>query len=461
MPPALRSRRALSRQRAPLFWLALPYLVFVIYGSLVPLDFHALPWDEAVAKFREIPFLDLGIGSRADWVANLLLFIPLAFLWTGLLAHGRHPVVAALLTLLVWLAAAALSLGIEFTQLFFPQRTVSQNDILAEALGALLGIGAWWLLGDRALNWLEGWQKAHGRMETAHNLFWGYLLLLFGYNLLPLDLTISPVEIFHKFREGKVHLLPFAALAHEPAQIAYDLAVDTVIWAPVALFWVLRGGKPAPLAWRDTVLLAALLEGLQLFVYSRVSDVTDVFTAALGAAFGLILARPLLRHRGASSPAARPWPWIMAALAWLAVLPLVFWYPYDFLLERAKHVDIAALLAQAPLATFYFGTEFRAITEVVHKVGFFAPLGMLLALAATRAPYLHRVWYGGANFLLALAMALTIELGKTLLPDKFPSLTNVVLECAGAVIGYTLARYAARRFRMPAPRRARADRVPD
>ena len=45
-----------------------------------------LPWDEAVARFGAIPFLKLGIGSRADWMANLLLFIPLTFLWMGALA---------------------------------------------------------------------------------------------------------------------------------------------------------------------------------------------------------------------------------------------------------------------------------------------------------------------------------------------------------------------------------------
>ena len=67
-------------------WLYLPaglYLVFVVYGSLVPLDFTPLPLDEAIERFRRIRFLNLGIGSRADWVANGLLMIPLAFLLCG------------------------------------------------------------------------------------------------------------------------------------------------------------------------------------------------------------------------------------------------------------------------------------------------------------------------------------------------------------------------------------------
>ena len=77
------SGKDLRSVRPTLFFLALLYLVFVIYGSLVPLHFHAQPWAQAVARFRGIPYLDLGIGSRADWVANILLFIPLAFLWLG------------------------------------------------------------------------------------------------------------------------------------------------------------------------------------------------------------------------------------------------------------------------------------------------------------------------------------------------------------------------------------------
>ena len=111
-----------------LLWLAaLVYTAFVIYGSLVPLDFHALPWDEAVARFGAIPFLELGIGSRADWMANLLLFIPLTFLWMGVLSAGGNRLRRVFATLAVIPVATVLSVGIEFTQIFFPQRTVSRT----------------------------------------------------------------------------------------------------------------------------------------------------------------------------------------------------------------------------------------------------------------------------------------------------------------------------------------------
>ena len=58
-------------------WLFLLYLLFVVYGSLVPLQYVDRSLDDAIQAFKNIPFLVLGIGSRADWVANLLLYLSL------------------------------------------------------------------------------------------------------------------------------------------------------------------------------------------------------------------------------------------------------------------------------------------------------------------------------------------------------------------------------------------------
>ena len=63
--------------------LSLCYLAFVIYGSLIPFQFRSLPIEEAINRFRHLPYLNLGIQSRADFVANILLFIPLSFFLMG------------------------------------------------------------------------------------------------------------------------------------------------------------------------------------------------------------------------------------------------------------------------------------------------------------------------------------------------------------------------------------------
>ena len=62
------------------------YLAFVVYGSLIPFEYRAHTLDGALARFAHIPWLDLGTASRADWVANLVLYVPLALLSCAWLA---------------------------------------------------------------------------------------------------------------------------------------------------------------------------------------------------------------------------------------------------------------------------------------------------------------------------------------------------------------------------------------
>jgi hypothetical protein len=49
---------AASRRHALVAFLL--YFAFVVYGSLVPLDYRALTWDRAVANFQGIEYLELG-----------------------------------------------------------------------------------------------------------------------------------------------------------------------------------------------------------------------------------------------------------------------------------------------------------------------------------------------------------------------------------------------------------------
>src|ERR1700682_973972 len=102
-----------SKQHALLAIPAFACSVFAVYGSFVPLNFQPRPLDQAWQDFLNIPYLSLGISSRADWVANILLFIPLAFLWLGAI-WPRTTVARAFASALVAMACASLSVGIEF-----------------------------------------------------------------------------------------------------------------------------------------------------------------------------------------------------------------------------------------------------------------------------------------------------------------------------------------------------------
>jgi VanZ family protein len=429
--------------RFSLLALAVAYTIFVIYGSLVPLNYQQHSWQWALETFRNISYLNLGIGSRADWVANILLFIPLAFLWQGTFWHSRNIVWRVLATLLVLFGCISLCVTIEFTQLFFPPRTVSLNDIYAETLGAIIGLTLWWAIGAAVIRWYLGWRSAKGAIDLAQRLLYIYLFLLFGYNLLPLDLTISPVEIYHKWRGGRIILIPFMDGQINPVQRFYGLLTDVLAWIPAGVLANLSALRSVRHMWLKLTAAAALIEFLQIFVYTRVTDTTDILTACLGSAIGIWLVsrwRVTQTSTRQEKPANNSDGLITGLLFWLILVFSVFWYPFDFQLDGAfVRGQFAEATSRVPFSLYYFGTEFRAATEVFHKLGFFFPLGVLLTLLVNRmhfvSPSLRKVLV-----LAGLAViAASVEAGQLFLPGKFADLTDWVLETAGAWAGCALA----------------------
>jgi glycopeptide antibiotics resistance protein len=440
---------------------AIGYLVFVVYGSLVPLRYTPLPWDHALARFQAIPFLQLGIGSRADWVANLLLFIPLTFLWLGWL-WPRGVLARVVVSLCLLAAAVGIAVGIEFTQIFYPPRTVSQNDILAECIGAVLGIGFWWWRGPALWVWVQRWGEARGATHVAEYLLLAYLGGLFVYGVLPLDLTISPVEIYHKWKGSGVNLIPFGYPTEGVAEFVYGIVADVVLWIPVSALWVISGRRRPMAAFWMTLGSAFLLEVCQFFVYSRVSDVTDVITAAAGAGIGALAGGRLRQGEGAPaggrSGGSRPWllPWILlGVVVWIGVLCLVFWYPFGFRTDAAFLRERLPLLYQVPFYNYYYGSEFRAITEVLHKLLFFAPLGALLALGRFQIRRFSplRTLYTGLALVIVVGVPLLIELGQVGLAGKNPDSTDWMLEAIGAAAGFVVVIIVRNRMLLKAPPR--------
>jgi glycopeptide antibiotics resistance protein len=397
-----------STARGHLWLIGFGYLLFVIYGSLVPLDFHALPLDTAItvsgsplARSRHRLARRLGRQPAAVHSACLHLHRR-AGAWARCGGAGRGFPAGGGGRL------HGLALSIEFTQLFFPQRTVSQNDIAAETLGGILGVGCWWLFGARLVAWYESWLHVREPAALSERLAWGYVGIAFAYGVLPLDLTISAVEIYHKWGEGKLVLMPFSALPDDPAQAFYEVFTDILLWLPPALLWRM-GGKTGARAWRMAFAAALLLEVLQLFVYSRVTDVSDLLAAALGAWIGVLLGARLGPKNGRAPPRMQAdagmarWRPLLLAFAWLPVLMLVFWYPFDFRTDGAFVRERLDFLGRVPFEIYYFGTEFRAITSVFNKMLFFAPLGALLAWWVVGLPWLWRSYAAAASMMFIVA----------------------------------------------------------
>lgn len=208
------------------------YLLFVVYGSWVPLSFSPLPLGEAFQRFSALPFSDQTIESATDWATNIVLLIPFTFL-LGHLVKLWLPTRGGLLSVfLASIAGIVLAFFLEFTQIYFPPRTVSQKDLLALSLGGLIGATAQLRWSGLVGQWLETlWREEQGRSGLVKFLHL-YLLVVLWFSILPLDLTVSVVEIYHKWTAGRLILVPFSSLKGGLVENLYELGTDLLIWVP-------------------------------------------------------------------------------------------------------------------------------------------------------------------------------------------------------------------------------------
>ncbi len=419
-------------------WLWLAYSAFVIYGSLVPLDFRMLPMDAAWRAFANIRMLDLGIESRADWVANGILYIPVGFLTVSALCSrgvGFGRISAALIAAIFSLA---LAIAVEFSQLFFPPRTVSLNDLMAETIGAAAGI----LLAARWGRWFRSLAATVLSKTDAlkSHLLEAYAAGFLALSLFPYDFLLSWGEVTEKFSSGRVGWLLAGALTEENLLIAVLVRplAETAAALPVGVLvarW-LGGGRdcPVPRALGAGLLMGAAIECAQFFIASGYTQGVSVLTR--GAAFGLgalawnaraRLGLPMLGDliRRLSLVIV---PAYLLGLAAVSGLLRGQW--------QISHMPAAiADLHFMPFYYHYFTTEAKALNSLVGVAAMYVPVGVMC-------------WAFGAGSRTALALAgllaVGIEACKTMMPALRADPTNVLVGAAAAwIAAQLLARVAA------------------
>lgn len=404
-------------------WAWFIYATFVVYGSLVPFDFHPLPFDQAWVAFQKVPFLQLGVESRADWIANGVLYFPLGFLGVRALTCSEARLLPALASLIV---AGLLAFTIEFAQLSFPPRTVSQNDLLAEILGSLAGVGAAQFLGGWQFRWWHAWRTDAASVArlALQAYILGYLLFCF----FPFDFLVSRQELVNKVGSGNLgwlFALPESSLTAW-LRTLLQLLAEVVLTIPFG-FAIGSGHAPQQALRRGVVggaILGLTIEIGQIFIASGVSQGASLFSRAVGTGLGAwlgtglkkgsldILRNWLSRYFGqflmfyiallgfASGWVSHPWQgWEQASRSWGELHFLPFYY-------------------------HYFTTEAAALTSLGSVVVIYAPLAILAWANMASA---------GAAATLAATVALVMEAGKLFLVGIHPDPTNVLL--AGVSVG--------------------------
>ena len=342
-------------------------LVFVLYGSLVPLDFQYRPLHDAWTEFKALLSDGFFFRSRTDLGANFLLMVPAGFFGFGFLWSCRRDPWLFFFAVTVWIMCLSASVAVEFLQLFFRGRTPAFSDILMQAIGSAVGITAWWLWGWKI--WTRYFRSSSSGppMSMAEKILWIYLIALFGYNTAPLDLNISPYAIYQKFKAGRIILIPFSFEYKSAIEFLYAISTDVAIWIPTGFLLLLSGKKTPFKAWLWTLSAITITEGVQLFVASRIFSITDIITGAIGGAVGVFayLKMPL-PHMQSTQPSTQfngryklTWIGLGLFFIWSFALMLLFWYPHMIFTLSENSLS--------PGLIFFFGFHFTLIITVSHS----------------------------------------------------------------------------------------------
>jgi glycopeptide antibiotics resistance protein len=449
----LRPGRQVIPNRTHVALAALSFTALAIYGSLVPLEYRPLELAEALQRFRDVPMLQLNMVSRADWVANLLLFVPIGFLWLSVWSMDRPKWLTLIFALIIVPACMALSVALEFAQLWFPMRTVSKNDIIAQAIGAVGGAVLWPVIGQSFIDWLRNFATEFRPKKQIDWLLQFYLLGFLIHSLLPLDLTVSFSELYHKFQNGRILLVPFQYSHGSTFSLIYELTIDVILFVPIGA-WIAtaftrndRVVRPLAVCLLFAAALASVIEFAQVLVYSRIVDTTDILTQTLGAAAGAWWMGRWFAGTQSPAPACRRQfrglavaaLWLIAAMFYSVAVTALFWSPLEFVWDVELARQRWAEFFRTPLTALYLGTEYNAVEQVLRKLLFFAPLGLILSQAAAQfADWRLRRFLLAVLFAASAALAMGIELGQLFQPSHVADFTDVLLCAAGAAFGMTL-----------------------
>lgn len=422
----------------PLFLVfALASTLFVVYGSLVPFVLRPHSFAEALALFSDIRYLQLGASSRADLLANAIIYIPVSLFWMAVLApDGRFRFKRA--QVIIALAAmVALSVLVEFIQVYVAPRTVSKNDIISESVGIITGALVWAFWGS----WLsQGIQRLllKGRI-SCDSLLLFFALAVLGYSLLPFDFFISAGEIKQAIQQRGMPLLGTFSSSDSFGMSAREVLIGCLEFSiATALGFVTYHTNIAKRFARGQIVLLAFLlfafiEVLQFFEYSGNSTLTSALVKTGGVYVGLHLAG-LLTHQtflDCLRIYRDRFPFVWPAYMALALFIKGWSLMPAFDLPAIAH--IMSEMSFIPFYYHYFTTEMAAFKSALLQVALISPLTLFWWSIDKTAIANHlliptqqwkrlpkRMWLGAL-------LALGVEVGGLLWASLRPDLTNILI----------------------------------
>lgn len=438
--------------RFPTGWAAIALLLYTLaitYGSLVPLNFQYITWDEALARFRKIQTLNLTVGKRGDLLANMFLCIPLSLFATLILSQVSRAIAwRAIAFFMGGLLGAAWGLSVEFLQLYFPGRTVSMNDMKAQIAGSVIGALAGFcvaLAGGALL-------RVIGLAGKPIRENWGqlYVIALVAYSVFPCDFVISLGELRRKIDDGNIAIINSNEVRLDVTSAMKHLA-RIASFIPIGFFAgrrrirvkSKRGDVSAlPMKpWVSGVLTALLIEVLQLPIYSRMTSATPLLYGAIGAILGDMAQRYEAKRNVEVPQFVDQWLLRLALPAYIALIFIIMLAPFQLADEAARQIRWHGLFS-VPFAKLYQANELDALTNVLQKSLIFAVFGVLCS------PWLHAGQPPSfvakkvvVVFFLGMVLGTSVELSQVFIAAHDADITDILIYAVSAPLGYWISAY--------------------
>lgn len=300
--------------------------VVILYGSLYPFEFH-IPAEGEGALSTLLRSWSTTPG-RGDFVANVLLYMPLG--WLGILSLSQRMSVRFRLFVVI-LGGAALSVSMELTQYFDVGRVTSADDVYANSAGTILGsLGATCLSGH--------WPKPLIPDISARPIPIALIAAWIGYRLYPYVPTID----LHKYWSALKPVILYPTLSLD------DLCRHTTIWLTIFVLTKAIVGK------QRSAMIAPLFCGCLLA--ARVVIIGTVLSIAeiAGAVIALGL-WPILLALPARRVSAVLFVLLGSVVIFERLQPFQFqssarkfgWLPFRSLMEGSIGVDVMSFFEKS------------------------------------------------------------------------------------------------------------------
>jgi glycopeptide antibiotics resistance protein len=413
------------------------YAGFLLYGSLIPLNFQPLPMNAALAEFRALMRPIRSPWSQSDMVTNIAMMVPLTFCALGAWSRENRRPGLWWMALVIFAVGVAFSFGLEFSQVFVPGRSTSAHDIIAQTIGNLVGLAAWFVFGTLLTQWIRGLLSEIDRPSLREKILITYVALFVFYSILPLYLTISASQIWRKYQAGLINFQPFCG----PGELdLVALVMKMSLYVPIGYLLACRAGRgagqgagrgrhPWVVAMVGGALFAVAVESLQVLVASRIATVTDVLLGTVGAVAGGMVASvtgPIATGQGVYGAWWKCWGIgfkLPAVLGWLGLMVTQRWRGLE---ARSSALDVeeglGAVLRKPLGSMVYQAGPLEALGRLAQEFVAFLILGMLLQ-ALLGASKQWRLFATGVGIVLALSLDLSRLIFSSTLPDMTLTLT--------------------------------------